>query len=58
MQSLSATLILYLRVLEEFEGSVLVAKALTVRNNMAEGFDPLDTACLSEQGSSITNKVC
>lgn len=58
MQSLSATLILYLRVLEEFEGSIQVAKALKVGDDMAEGFDSLDIAALSEQGSSIMNKVC
>lgn len=50
MQSLSATLILYLKPLEKFERYIEVAKAVTLRlgNNTARlPFDPLDTTACS-----------
>jgi len=56
MQSLSATLILYLRPLEKLEGHIEAAKAVTLRLGSYTArfsFWPLDTTARTEQGSSL-----
>lgn len=60
-QSLPATLTLYLRPLEKFEGYIQLHKWLLDSWEITQLgclFDPFNTTACTERGSSIMNKEC